>query len=112
MAETRPGVAATNEPQRCYKNLEVGCRVSGSFGEYRPNPNPNICQQIRTCLLGNIICALDRNRYKVAWDDVTTSNCYSNSLSKEATFASLPPDIQPPLAWDRLDLPPRSRSNG
>ncbi len=57
---------------------------------------------------------LDRNRYKVAWDDGTTSDCYSNSLSKEAAFASLPPDVQPPLARDRLDLPPplRSRSNG
>jgi hypothetical protein len=58
-------------------------------------------------LFGNIISTLDRNRYKVAWDDGTTSDCYSNSLSKEAAFASLPPDVQPHLAQDRLDLPPK-----
>jgi hypothetical protein len=105
MTETTPGVAAPLGPQRHYKNLEVGCHVSGSFGEYQPNPYPNIHWQIRTCLFGNIICVLDRNRYKVAWDNGTTSDCYSNSLSKETTFASLPPDVQPPLAWDRLALP-------
>jgi hypothetical protein len=90
---------ATSEPQRRYKNLEVGYHVSGSFREYCPNPNPNIYQRIRTWLFGNIVCAIDRKRYKGAWDDGTTSD------SKEATFASLPPNVQPPLAQDRLNLP-------
>lgn len=109
MAEARPGDVAGGEAQRRYKNLEVGCRVSGSFGEYRSNPNPNIRRRVRARLYGNIVCALDRNRYKVAWDNGTTSDCYSNCLSKEASFASLPPDVQLPLAEDRPDLPPQGQ---
>jgi hypothetical protein len=65
-----------------YKNIEVGCCVTGSFGENCPNLNPNIRQWIRTQLFGNIVCMFDRKKYKVAWDDGTTSDCYSNSLSK------------------------------
>jgi hypothetical protein len=65
MAEARPGVVVGSEAQRRYKNLEVGCRVSGSFGEYHSNPNPNICRCVRSRLYGNIVCALDQNRYKV-----------------------------------------------
>ncbi len=83
--------------------------MSGSFGEYRSNPNPKIRRRVRSRLYGNIVCALDRNRYKVAWDNGTTSDCYSNCLSKEASFASLPPDVQPPLAEDRPDLPPQGQ---
>ena len=42
MAEARPGVVVGSEARRRYKNLVVGCRVSGSFGEYHSNTNPNI----------------------------------------------------------------------
>jgi hypothetical protein len=77
MAEGRPGEQVSNEAWQQYKNLEVACQVSGSFGECCSNPNPNICHCVRARLYGNIVCALDQNRCKVAWNDGTTSDCYS-----------------------------------
>jgi hypothetical protein len=55
-------------------------------------------------MFGKIVCALDRNRYKVAWDDGNTSDYYSDHLSKEAAFASLSLDAQPPRLILRTGL--------
>ena len=91
------------------KRFDVGCRVSGSFGEMGPNPNPNIPRRVRQRIYGNIIEAVGPKQYKVLWDDGTTREHFSNSLKKERSFASLPPDVRPPRLQDNPDLPPQGQ---
>ena len=70
------------------KRLEAGCRVSGSFGDYVPNPNPNIKRRIRMKLYGTIVRAVDKKQYEVLWDNNKTSIVFANSLAKETSFVS------------------------
>ena len=91
------------------KRFDVGCRVSGSFGEMGPNPNPNISRCVRQRIFGNIIEAVGPKQYKVLWDDGTTREHFSNSLKKERSFASLPPDVRPSRLQDNPDLPPQGQ---
>ena len=91
------------------KRFDVGCRVSGSFGEMAHNPNPNISRRVRQRIFGNIIEAVGPKQYKVLWDDGNTREHFSNSLKTERSFASLPPDVRPPRLQDNPDLPPQGQ---
>ena len=70
-----------NGRKRPVKRFQVGCRVSGSFGDYCPNPNPNIQRRVRARIFGNIVEAVGPLQYKVLWDDgVSHEPHFSNSL--------------------------------
>ena len=109
MPEVAPSEGTSTTRERV-KRLEVGCRVSGSFGEYRPNPNPNIKRRVRKRIFGHIICAVDRKKYKVRWDDGRETEVFSNCLSKESLSAALPPDLPPSRQQDNPELPPQGQA--
>jgi hypothetical protein len=109
MPEVAPSEGTSTTRERV-KRLEVGCRVSGSFGEYRPNPNPNIKRRVRERIFGHIICAVDRKKYKVRWDDGRETEVFSNCLSKESLSAALPPDLPPSRQQDNPELPPQGQA--
>ena len=58
---------AARPREKRVKRLEVGCRVSGSFGEYIANPNPNIKRRVRKRIFGRIVKAVDKSQYEVCW---------------------------------------------
>jgi hypothetical protein len=97
--------AAPSKDKRA-KRLEAGCRVSGSFGDYVPNPNPNIKRRIRMKLYGTIVRAVDKKQYEVLWDNNKTAVVFANSLAKETSFASLPPSSIPLRRQDNPEMPP------
>jgi hypothetical protein len=78
-----------------WKRLLPGCRVSGSFGQLIPNPDPNknqcICQQ----LFGNVMSAVGPGKYLVAFDNNETMECPSNRLHVESRTSAIPPDVPP-----------------
>ena len=78
----------------------------GSFGNYVPNPNPNIKRRIRMKLYGTIVRAVDKKQYEVLWDNNKTSLVFANSLAKETPFASLPPSVIPLRQQDNPEMPP------
>jgi len=101
-------VTAVNARKRPAKRFDVGCRVSGTFGDYCPNPNPNIPRRVRARIFGNIIEAVGHLQYKVLWDDgVSREPHFSNSLRKESSVASFLPDLRPPRIQDNPELPPQ-----
>jgi hypothetical protein len=103
-------VTAVNARKRPAKRFDVGCRVSGTFGDYCPNPNPNIPRRVRARIFGNIIEAVGHLQYKVLWDDgVSREPHFSNSLRKESSVASFPPDLRPPRLQDDPELPPQDQ---
>ena len=74
-------VTAVNACKRPVKRFNVGCHISGSFGDYFPNPNPNIPRQVRAHIFGNIIEAVGHLQYTVLWDDgISHEPHFSNSL--------------------------------
>ena len=97
---------AARPREKRVKRLEVGCRVSGSFGEYIANPNPNIKRRVRKRIFGRIVKAVDKSQYEVCWDDGKTFAVFGNSLSKESAFASLPPSFVPERQQENPELPP------
>jgi hypothetical protein len=109
MAEAAALISGELSRKRNDKRFDVGCRVSGSFGEMAPNPNPNISRRVRQRIFGNITEAVGPKQYKVLWDDGNTREHFSNSLKKERSFASLPPDVRPPRLQDNPDLPPQGQ---
>jgi hypothetical protein len=98
MAEAAALITGELSRKRNDKRFDVGCRVSGSFGEMAPNPNPNISRRVRQRIFGNIIEAVGPKQYKVLWDDGSTKEPFSNSLKEERSFALLPPDVRPSLS--------------
>jgi hypothetical protein len=109
MPEVAPivsAVSAAPPKEKRVKRLEAGCRVSGSFGDYVPNPNPNINRRIRMKLYGTIVRAVDKKQYEVLWDNNNTSVVFANSLAKETSFASLPPSFVPLRQQDNPEMPP------
>jgi hypothetical protein len=64
-------MSAVPEPTS-WKQLVVGCRVSGSFGELIPNPDPNKKQCVRKRLVGNVLHAVGHRKYMVAFDNGET----------------------------------------
>jgi len=109
MPEAAPLVGTSTAWERI-KRLKVGCHVSGAYGEYRPNPNPNIKRRVRERIYGHIICAVDHKKYKVRWDDGQEAEAFSNCLSKELPSAALPPDHPPSRQQDNPDLPPQGQA--
>ena len=65
------------------KRTESDARVSGSFGEQLPYPNPNIKRKVRVRIYGNVVKAVERNQYLISWDNGSTSILFSNSLRLE-----------------------------
>ena len=62
------------------------------------------------CIFGNIIEAVGHLQYKVLWDDgVSREPHFSNSLRKESSVASFPPDLRPPRIQDDPELPPQDQ---
>lgn len=109
MSEATQSVSTGNAArprEKRVKRLEVGCRVSGSFGEYIANPNPNIKRRVRKRIFGRIVKAVDKSQYEVCWDDGKTFAVFANSLSKESAFASLPPSFIPERQQENPELPP------
>jgi hypothetical protein len=49
------------------RHLEIGCQVSGKFGDLLPSKNGQ--WQKRARLFGNIIDAVDANKYHVLFDN-------------------------------------------
>ena len=71
-------VTAVNACKWPVKRFDVGCCTSGSFGDYCPNPNPNIPRRVRALIFCNIIEAVDHLQYKVLLD---------NGVSCESSFS-------------------------
>jgi hypothetical protein len=63
------------------RRLEIGCRVSGKFGDLLPSENGQ--RQKRARLFGNVIDAVDANKYRVLFDNAVELECFSNSLRLE-----------------------------
>ena len=83
---------------RGVKRLTIGSRVSGTFGELIPNPDPSKKRCIRKRLVGNVVCAVGHGKYTIAFDNGITMDCCSNRLRAESSHDSIPPDIPPPQA--------------
>ena len=78
-----------NARKRPVKRFDVGCRVSGSFNDYCPNPNPNIPRRVRARIFGNIIEAVGHLQYRVLWDDgVSCEPDFSNSTDSFGNLRS------------------------
>ncbi len=91
------------------KRLVVGCRVSGSFGELIPNPDPNKKRCVCKRLVGNVLHAVGHGKYMVAFDNGETLECCSNRLRVERSSSSIPPDNPPQQAIARpSNAPPRA----
>jgi hypothetical protein len=63
------------------RHLEIGCRVSGKFGDLLPFENSKRWKRAR--LFGNVIDAVDANKYRVLFDNAVELECFSNSLRLE-----------------------------
>ena len=66
---------------RAVKRIAPNTRVSGSFGDFIPNVNPAVKRRKHLRIYGNVLCAVDRGKYRVQFDNETIQECYSNSLS-------------------------------
>jgi len=89
---------SANAESRAPKQLTDGCRVSGTFGELIPNPDPAKRRCVHKRLFGNVICAVGHGKYKVAFDDGVALECFSSRLHAETLSTSIPPNVLPPQA--------------
>jgi hypothetical protein len=101
-------VAESHAPKR----LLTGCHVSGTFGELIPNPDPTKRQGVRKRLFGNVICANGHGKYRIAFDEGSTMECFLNRLRAESSFSSVPPEVIPPqVDAVNANLPPRAQAD-
>jgi hypothetical protein len=91
-------IMSANAESRAPKQLTDGCRVSGTFGELIPNPDPAKRRCVHKRLFGNVICAVGHGKYKVAFDDGVALECFSSRLHAETLSTSIPPNVLPPQA--------------
>jgi hypothetical protein len=84
-----------------WKWLLADCRVSSSFGELIPNPDPNKKRCMHKQLFGNVVNAVGHGIYMVAFDNGETIECCSNRLCVKARTSAIPPDIPPEQALVR-----------
>jgi hypothetical protein len=75
------------------KRLSVGARVSGSFGDFFANPDPNVKRRKRQRLYGVVQEACGPRKYRVCFDSGLIVDCFSNTLRLETSSASLPSDV-------------------
>jgi hypothetical protein len=79
--------AATRE-----KRLSTGSRVSGAFGDFYANPDPNIRRRKRQRIFGVVQEACGPRKYKVLFDSGVVIECFSNTLCVETASTSIPLD--------------------
>ena len=79
--------AATRE-----KRLSTGSRVSGAFGDFYANPDPNIRRRKRQRIFGVVQEACGPQKYKVLFDSGVVIECFSNTLRVETASTSIPLD--------------------
>lgn len=89
----------TDPPVRQPKRLLTGARVSGPFGEFFDNPDPNIRRRKRQRIYGTVTGACGERKYTIKFDCGKILECFSNTLRLENATASLPPeDVQAAVA--------------
>jgi hypothetical protein len=64
--------------------------VSGSHGPLVVNPKPRVKHRVHQKLFGTVIEAVDKNRYKVRFDDGSIKDCFSNTLKIEKEGTGIP----------------------
>jgi len=82
------------------KRLHVNQRVSGTLGGYMEGPTKRHRHQR---LFGHIVSAVGERKYLVRFDDGTEKECPSAVLRVERVAASLPPDVQVPIASTQVE---------
>jgi len=81
------------------KRLLTGSRVSGAFGDFYDNLDPNIRRGKRLRIHGTITGACSERKYTVQFDSRQIIERFSNTLHLERPTASLPPvEIQAAVA--------------
>ncbi len=85
------GLNMSEAPAAREKRLTTGARVSGSFGDFYINPDPNIRRRKRQRIYGIVTGACGPRKYTVQFDCGITLECFSNTLCLESSAASLPP---------------------
>jgi len=50
---------------RGVKRIAPNIGVSGSFGDFIPNVNPAVKRRKHLRIYGNVLCAVDRGKYRV-----------------------------------------------
>jgi len=73
------------------KWLLTGTCMSGSFGEYYDNPNPDVRCWTRQRIYGTVVQACGERKYTICFDYGTVMECFSNTLCLENRASSLPP---------------------
>jgi hypothetical protein len=99
MSEDQPSHAVINR----VKSIAPSARVSGKFDDFISSSNGK--RRKRARIYGHMIEAVAANKYWVIFDNNTTFECFSNSLSVESASASVPPDVPPPSSQDRSKNP-------
>jgi hypothetical protein len=74
------------------KRLSIGARVSGSFGDFYSNPDPNVKRRKRLRIYGVVQAACGPRQYRVCFDSGLIVDCFSNTLRLEKSSASVPSD--------------------
>ena len=88
------GLNMSEAPAAREKRLATGARVSGSFGDFYINPDPNIRRRKRQRIYGIVTGACGPRKYTVQFDCGKTLECFSNTLRLESCAASLsPPEL-------------------
>ncbi len=71
--------------------MATGARVSGPFGDFSANPDPNKRRSKWQRIQGIVAGACGPRKYTVQFDCSQTLECFSNTLCLESSVASLPP---------------------
>ena len=87
MSEDPPSRAVVNRVKR----IAPGARVSGKFGDFIVSTDGK--RRKRARVFGHVIEAAAANKYRVAFDNNITLECFSNSLRVESASSSVPPDV-------------------
>jgi hypothetical protein len=69
--------------------------VSGAFGDYYDNPNPDVQCRKRQRIYGTVVQACSERQYTVHFDCGKVIECFSNTLPVENRATSLPPFDRP-----------------
>ena len=81
------GTKMSSERARQCKRLLTGSRVSGAFGDFYDNPDPNIRRRKRQRIYGTVTGACGERKYTVQFDCGKVIDCFSNTLHLENSTA-------------------------